>query len=186
MDAKNSLWIISLAVLIAGLLSIMPSQNAIIPNESGLSYNSRVCVYKNEDLVDCGPNLLVNTGNNTIMDLLTGSTTTEVKYIVLCNATNATAGSCDTPAAADTALDGQEFTLCGLARAAGTIAQRGTGNFSYSKVFTATCNSLVTNVTGLFNSTVGAGDVYFAGNTFTSVTLQSADQLNVTWYIWVT
>jgi len=62
------------------------------------------------------------------------------------------------------------------------------GNVSVNHLWTATCGSGTgeeVNQTMLGNST-GVGQIGFAANTFTNVFLQSGDQLNVTWYVWIT
>jgi hypothetical protein len=137
---------------------------------------------------------LTNAGKNLIQDYLigAGATTTEVKYIALCNTTNHTdegglGDGCAQPAVGETYLKGEYFA-CGLSRAAGTLTveESSAGNFSYAKTFTASCNSLEINVTSIFNASAGATQAYFAGNNFTGVTLETDDQLTVTWYIWVT
>jgi len=167
------------------------SLNLIGPSEGGPRYHSNVCIQKNSEPAQCSHNVLTNAGKSLINDVLTGTKQTEVKYIALCNLTNVSAdtggNACVQPAAANTLMLG-EYKLCGLARAAGTLTVPTTsdGNFSYSKTFIATCDNLQTNVTAIFNSTQGSGDAYFAGNNFTAVTLQTNDQLTVTWYIWVT
>ena len=46
--------------------------------------------------------------------------------------------------------------------------------------FTSDCNNVVTNVTRLGNNTD-----YFAGSSFTSVTLQASDTLTINWSIGV-
>jgi hypothetical protein len=61
-------------------------------------------------------------------------------------------------------------------------ATDGNGNVSTNYRWTSTCDGVVVNTTGLLSNT----NKYFAGNTFTSVTLQANDQLNVTWYVWIT
>ncbi len=186
---KYLLGILGLVFLIGSVSAIL-STHVTNPSEEGLKYNSKVCIEKNGELIQCSPNTLTNVGKNLIQDYLTGSQTTEVKYIALCNTTNTSGdgggNTCAQPAVGDTVLAG-EYHDCGLSRAAGTLSDQGTGNFSYAKAFTATCNSLETNVTSIFNSsTVGAAASYFAGNNFTIVTLETDDQLTVTWYIWVT
>jgi len=62
------------------------------------------------------------------------------------------------------------------------------GNVSVNNLWTATCGSGTgerVNQTMLGNATTVAG-LPFAANTFTDVYLQSGDQLNVTWYVWIT
>jgi hypothetical protein len=81
----------------------------------------------------------------------------------------------------------------GLTQAAGTVAWAlpfANGNVSITKTFTCTsCSSTPINATALYNSTTTcetttAGCVMFAEANFTLATLQTNDQINVTWYIW--
>jgi len=79
------------------------------------------------------------------------------------------------------------ITDCGLTQVKGLIWNASTagqsGNVTNSTTWTSTCDNHVVNTTGL--ATVD--EMYFAGNNFsTSVTLQSNDQLTVTWYVWIT
>jgi len=175
-------------VLVILSVSSMFSTHVTNPSEGGLKYGSSVCIEKNGELVSCGENTLTNAGKNLIQDYLIGAERTNISYIAVCNSTNVSGdgggNGCAQPAVGDTLLEG-EYSYCGLTRASGALTDQGTGNFSYAYTFTATCDSLVTNVTGLFNSTSKLG-TYFAGNNFTSVTLQTDDQLTVTWYVWVT
>ena len=66
------------------------------------------------------------------------------------------------------------------------------GNVSANYKWTATCGSgtgLEVNQTAIGNSSiVGASTAppWLAANTFTNVFLQANDQLNVTWYVWIT
>jgi len=88
-----------------------------------------------------------------------------------------------------------DWTANGLTQAAGTVAFVSSpaltgGNTSITKTFTCTsCSNTVINGTGLYNTTTTcssstAGCVMFAEANFTSATLQTNDQINVTWYIW--
>lgn len=189
---KYSLGILGL-ILIIGCVSLIFSTNVntsyLIPSKGSI-YHSKVCVQKNGELVSCGPNTLTDVGKNMIRDQLTGTNTMNISWIALCNSTNVTAdgggNGCVQPATSDTVLLGEYKSLCGLNRSQGTFARLNNGNFSYANTFTATCNNLVTNVTSIFNSsTTGTATAYFAGNNFTSVTLQTNDQLTVTWYVWI-
>jgi len=175
-------------VLVILSVSSMLSTHVTNPSEEGLKYGSSVCVEKNDELVSCGENTLTDAGKNLIQDYLIGAARTNISYIAICNNTNTSADgggdSCAQPAVGNTVLAGEYFA-CGLTRASGTLTDQGTGNFSYAYTFTSLCDDVVSNVTGLFNSTSGLG-TYFAGNNYTNVTLQTDDELTVTWYVWVT
>lgn len=171
-----------------GLVSMVFPLHEVNPSEGGLNYGSSVCIHKNGELIDCKPNTLTDIGKEMIETLLTTTNGAVLDTIALCNSTNVTGDGggdgCEQPQAGDTYLDG-EYYSCGLARAAGSLADQGTGNFSYAHTFTATCDGLMTNVTALYNKTGAVGSTYFAGNNFTGVTLDTDDQLTVTWYVWV-
>lgn len=93
-----------------------------------------------------------------------------------------------------------DFTGNGLSPATGTVAEvRGSGsidfgNVSITNTFTCTlCSSQIINATGLYNSTTNSGSgnntnvgalSLFAEANFTTATLQTNDQINVTWFIW--
>jgi hypothetical protein len=100
----------------------------------------------------------------------TGSATPITKIAV---ANNTVAQS-----AADTSLQG-EWTTCGLAAATGTYVSAGTGAWNITYQWTSTCDNVIVNATGLYNAT-GTNQL-FAETTFTTVTLQTNDKLNVTW-----
>ncbi|HLC39879.1 MAG TPA: hypothetical protein VJJ76_03285 [archaeon] len=93
-----------------------------------------------------------------------------------------------------------DYTNNGLQPAVGSVfdvvgGPSDFGNISISKVFTCTqCTNTGINATGLYNSTtVTAGGAnstsvgglsLFAEANFTSATLQTNDQINVTWFVW--
>jgi len=172
---------IFVVLLVIGVFAIASFSNYPRGENLGdsITYHSNVCIYKNGELIECSHNLLTDAGKNLIKTILgdTGSGG-PVQYIALCNAT----AGCSAPAAGDTTLD-NEYTSCGLSRTQGTYGSLGTGNWSIAHTFTATCDNLETNMTGLFNQV--SGGTLFAENTFTSVTLQTDDQLLVNWTIWV-
>jgi len=94
----------------------------------------------------------------------------------------------------------QDWYGNGLTSIAGTVADVVSGggidfgNVSISKTFTCTlCVSTVINATGLYNKTFAADALgnpaatdlmLFAEANFTAATLQTNDQINVTWFIW--
>lgn len=98
----------------------------------------------------------------------------------------------------------QDYAANGLQPAAGTVqdvsasngaTQLDPGNVSITKTFTCTsCSSTPINATGLYNDTTvsaaagnnsNVGNLHmFAEANFTVATLQTNDQINVTWYIW--
>lgn len=123
-------------------------------------------------------NVLTNNGKDFIEQELgdSASATTEVaNKIVL--------GNGSAPTASSTSLD-SEITDCGLAKATGTYTNNGVGNWNITKTFTSSCDSELVNTTALYTS---SSDTMFAGDSFSdSVTLQSGDQISVTWNIQIT
>ena len=168
-------------LLIASIFLVFSSSQNQIPSADdsvGIEYHSNVCVYKNNELVQCDHNLLYDTGKELIKTYLgdTGGASDGVDQISLCNAT----AGCQAPVAGAS----ETFSLlnsCGMEEATGTYASVGTGNWTITNQFTSTCNNIVTNSTRLQN-TAGTN---FAGNNFTLVTLQNQDALTVVWNIWV-
>jgi hypothetical protein len=151
------------------------------PQSNKLHFNSVVCVYKNGVQVgECSHNTMMNSGLNWTRDLIgNGLGSGAVNVIAVGNGTSA-------EVATQTTLNG-EITDCSLGRATGsyqvqTISQ---GNWSISKVFTSNCAaSEVVNTTGLFNAS-SSGTMFSGKNFAASVTLANGDQLNVSWYLWV-
>ena len=175
------------------IVSLVNNNLGGVSFKSPVNYHSDVCVYTTGnfegrktpafsgifELVNCDSNVLFNTGKDLIEDYLgdSGGTGDEVDQIELCNATGS---ACETPTADGTAAF-SPFIDGGLQKATGTYADLGTGNWSIQHTFTATADNLKTNVTRIGNT---AGTL-FAANEFTSVTLQTNDQLTINWTIWV-
>ena len=81
--------------------------------------------------------------------------------------------------------DGAEFDWINIPNATAGTYITSSGNVSANKKWTSTCGSGTgerVNQTAI-SRTVGA---FFAVNQFTDVYLQTNDQLNVTWYVWIT
>jgi len=164
----------------------VPSGNMISSDEQfgqEIEYGSMVCVYHNDKLVYCSPNTLTTGGKNMTRDRLINGPGAAVAYIAV--------GNGSAVAASSTSLDSEITAATGctnLARASGSgPVAIATGNWSYSYKWTSDCGNIKVNTTGLFNASAGSGDVLFAGDTFSNpVTLSVNDQLNVTWYIFVT
>lgn len=154
-----------------------------------LKYHSSVCkeiIRANGERknLGCGHNLFTNLGKNISRDLLGlqpfAAGTGAVNVIGLGN-------SSTTQLSSDTVL-GSEWVNCGLGRAAGTVSKidSSVGNWTISNVFTNGCANDNVNATGLYNST--SGNWLFAETTLSGIGndfLQPSDQLNITWYIWI-
>lgn len=150
----------------------------------GLNYGSTVCVEKNGVLVgECQHNTFTNYGKNITMERLFDGIGAAPSYISLGNSTGFNTSSINV-------TNEVEVNDCsGLQRAIGTVTKVASpissGNISIAKTFTSACAAnVMVNTTGLYNAT-GAGAFLFAGNSFTAVTLSNADQVTITWYVWV-
>ena len=136
------------------------------------------------EIVECDHNVLYNAGAEAIASLLfNAGSSTNFSNITLCN--SSFGGNCGTPTAG--ATEGYNaYVNCGIGPGGiGTVqnnAPLGAGNRSIWYTFTASCNSLSTNVSRLQNTTGQS----LAGNSFTATTLQSSDTLTVNWSVWST
>jgi hypothetical protein len=177
---KNFVIIALLIALVSVTIYSFPAIQTT-KNFSQLGLHSTVCIYKNNELTaPCTHNTMMNSGLNWTRDLIGNAAASgTINYIAVGNTTTA-------ETATSTTLPG-EITDCSLGRATGTYTVQtvSQGNWSISKVFTSNCaNAEVVNTTGLFNAS--SSGTMFAGKNFAaSVTLQNGDQLNVTWYVWV-
>jgi hypothetical protein len=91
-----------------------------------------------------------------------------------------------TPVVGDTIV-ASEITTNGLQRAAGTYASVGTGNWTITNTFTSAGTFTSVQKAGLnYDPTGNSGGNLFAEALFSPVNLNSGDQLQITWYIWVT
>lgn len=160
--------------------------NSIVDKHKGMDESSYIHGYvtviknvgkANEEIICMNkPNLLTNAGRDLFhaQDYTNTSTGTRgAGYIAL---TVNTAS----PAASDTALTG-EITSGGLARADASTKTHtsGTNSTSIQHTFTASATHTAVQKAALFNAASGATMAHI--NTFTSVTLQSSDTLQVTW-----
>ncbi|MBN2203096.1 MAG: hypothetical protein JW700_02850 [Candidatus Aenigmarchaeota archaeon] len=178
----RNVYILGMVLLsVAMLATTMPSTLMANVETTSIDYHSMVCVYKNNELVECSHNALTNAGKEAIEDLIgAGTAGAAFDYIAL--------GNGSTPSAGSTSLD-EEIGDSGLERAQGTVNQvagGSSGNWSVTNTFTATGAVGSINTTSLFNNSFPTNISMFAYNTFTEVSLQAQDQINVTWTIWVT
>ncbi len=143
-------------------------------------------------------NLVTNKGLGELGNVLNGShLNLNATWIAIANGTSGTTVILPT----DTALSGEwipspaSATACGLLNATGTSVGQAQGAWNVTKTWTSTCANAIVNATGLYNSsTGGTGSPLYAGLTpllfaeanFTSTTLQSGDQINVTWGVYIT
>jgi len=184
MEKKYLLGIGLLLVFLAIAVTIPDQINPVQTTSTqtqGLVYHGAVCIYKNGELIGpCKHNLLTTAGKNAIKDYI-GSTGTENPFDWIAVANNSEA-----QVVGDTSLQG-EWSTCGLAGTDGTFYNFGDGAWNISNEWTVsgcgTTPTIYVNGTGLYNA---SADTLFAENTFSLVTLQDGDKLNVTWGIWVT
>lgn len=178
--------IVSVLILSAFIIGLNINQPEIsMSNSDALEYNSWVCTQVQRadgtsEPVECSHNTLFDTGAEYVETQLKTGSADAVDWISLCNA-SANAGGCGTPVA-DSSESWTEIAACGLTQQAGTTMDNGNGNWSVYYTFTSTCDDVVTNVTHLEND----ADLEFAGNAFTTATLQTDDTILVNWTIWAT
>ena len=152
-----------------------------------LSFHSAVCIYKNNELIGpCSHNTMMNLGLNWTISSISQVSTASGNMTVIALG-NLTSAETNTLTFINSSTENQAISTCGLAPAYGATNWVGNANISISKVFTSTCNNINVNTTALYNHTTnGTANLMFSGKDFAStVTLQSGDQLNVTWYVWV-
>ncbi len=142
----------------------------------------------NMELIKCdNKNLATDVGLNATRDLFTKGGIA-FTFIGLCNSTQTSSTSgveCAVPAATDIVLGNattnNEYDSCGLSRKNGTFFfnEATPGNWSINVTFTATCDGIATNKTGLFNASTGNAMV--AELRFPDLFLRSNDQAIITW-----
>jgi hypothetical protein len=163
---------IPVVALVLGILVLSTPSITPVSESEGLKYDGMVCVYKNNQLVECRHNIIVNNGKDLIETMASGA------YLAVSNISVANCTGACVQAAADTTLSGQ-WTTCGLVEAIGTYVAQGIGMWNITYQWTSTCDTVNVNSTGLFNNT-GANRM-FAQTNFTNVVLQTNDRINVTW-----
>ena len=128
-----------------------------------------------EVICDRKENLLTTGGRDWIHgQVYDEGTTDEAKYIALTS-------NSDAASAADTVVTG-EITTGGLARAAGTYDHTASGNeTTITKTFTSSGSHTGVQKAGLL--TASSSGTLVHENTFSSVNLESSDELTVTWTI---
>jgi hypothetical protein len=183
----------SIAVIVALFVTVSMANSLLVGSSpisgASLTYNTMVCkvvTREGGEVVDlgCSHNLVTNDGKDYLKECLGTGGCSSPAFITLAIA-NCTNGI----AAGDTSLcNGEAYSSCGLGpgdpTSGPTYASYGTGAWNVTATWTATCDNLPVNATGLLNAT--SGGTLFAENEFASVDLQTNDQINVTWGIWVT
>lgn len=164
-------------------LDNMITYNSMVKTETTGNFEGRISPAHEGiwELVSHEPNQLYDTGKEAIEDYLGEGLGggDAFDWIELCNSSTS---SCGAPSAGKTEVY-SAHTTCGMSKVAGTQGTNAaSGNWTVYNEFTSTCDSTETNVSRLINAD---GDD-LAGNSFTAVTLQNGDKLNVTWDCWVT
>jgi hypothetical protein len=138
--------------------------------------------------VDQGHNTMMNIGLNWTIDKIFDTATASGNPTVIALG-NLTSAETATLTNLNNTATNIAIPDCGLDPKTGTAVRLGssTANASITYVWASTCNSEIVNTTALYNQTTnGTTLTMFAGKNFAnSVTLQSGDQLNVTWFVWV-
>lgn len=173
------------AVLVVDLMSSLSTLNSNT-GAQGINYVGTVCpkIIRSSGRVEdlgCGHNLLMNEGKNFIEEEIgNGTASTNIVDVMFL-------GNGTTWGTSDMTVHTGEIIECGLGAATGLSANDiGNGNWSFTNTWTSSCAGVIVNTTGLNCSACAEGTEFFAGNNFTSVTLQTNDQINVTWYVFVT
>jgi len=175
-----------LLVFLAIVISMSSINQAIV--DQGIPLDGMVCVYKNNELTQpCSHNLFRKAGKNWTRDLL-GSWAAGGQAMAYIGIANGSAAGCDddTDNEIDTRTpDGSVDTATNPAIATYAVNDVSDGNWTLSIVFEAqeTINDI--NATGIWNDT-GTPWAILACDNFTAVDLLQNDQINVTWYLWVT
>jgi len=142
----------------------------------------------------CNSNMYTNYGRNATRQIFFGAGGSAAFDVISVGVVNASEAVTDRCLANQTGAGAycKDWNANGLQPAVGTAAQvtgspNDFGNVSITKTFTCTnCVNTVINGTGLYNSTTLTDLTMFASANFTSVTLQTNDQINVTWFLWTT
>tara|TARA_R110000765_G_scaffold40351_1_gene86972 strand:- start:365 stop:898 length:534 start_codon:yes stop_codon:yes gene_type:complete len=153
--------------------------------EDGMSIHGYVTVVKNagtdneEIICKDKPNLLTNSGRDwmhTQVYTYAAAATTNGAYFIGLSSDTAT------PAVGNTLL-ASEITTGGLERASGSTTHgAGTNSTQIQKTFTSSATHTAVVKAALFNQLAVGGTMAHI-NTFTSVTLQPSDTLQVTWTV---
>ncbi len=173
-------------------VSLIIEPQTVVPSSStqGIFYASDVSVTAIVDgeFIDLtpgtNPNFFTGNGSRTIMHFLGTGQGSAVNQIAICNG-SATNGSLILQGALADPGNGC-YLDAGLTNATGTFldidpeASIPAGNWSISNTFTSTADNKDVNATGLLNGST-TGSVYFANNTFNTVTLNTDDTLTIRW-----
>jgi hypothetical protein len=182
----NEKYIFGLVVIATTLFATISMVSDVLVGSSpmsgaSLTYNTMVCIYKNGELIQCSHNLVTNDGKDFLKSCLGTASCGASAFtnLTLANCTNSVTGT------DSTLCNGQDWTSCSVGPGDGVGAvykSAGTGAWNVTDTWTSSCDDVNVSATGMYNN----GATLLAENTFTPVMLQTNDQINVTWGIWVT
>jgi len=172
MEKKYMIGMFSVLVLAMFVVGLNIGNVGNSEASDSLDYGSNVCVYKNNELIGCQHNTVVNGGFDMVKNSLGEGGTNGITDLAL--------GKGEVPSGSDTALD-QIYSTAGLSKTGGAYNSNGVGNWSIAHTWTCTSDAQTVNTTALYKS----GGALFAGTSFTSTTLQTDDQLKINYTLWV-
>jgi len=185
---KEKYAIAILALVILGMSYVILTGNLMVSSSTveHVGYVGMVCpkvarVDGSVEDLGCYKNYLTYNGtNHTTSQLFSKPTSASATNIIDTMVLGNTTGMFELPEHPG------NITSCGLTQVrtlVWDVVSGQNGNVTNATTWTSTCDNHVVNTTGLVTNS----EMYFAGNNFsTSVTLQSNDQLTVTWYVWIT
>lgn len=176
---KKVLIVIPLIVIMSTIFNSQILKSANTSSDSA-TYGSKVCIYKNNELVECTHNLITTYGLELIKSAVNGT-------VGNWNLTNLTlGGNTSAMQTSDTDL-ANIYSNNGLAPAIATYIRIGNGNSSLNYQWTAS-NSGTYNInsTGIYNVS-NAGGHLFSEASFSNTQLSgpNGDKLNITYTWWI-
>jgi hypothetical protein len=206
MKYQNYLMTLAIVAIVGSIFasSFLSSNASVTPANMNI-YTSEVCAWTKAEGSDewvpvansndgcMGHNMVTYMGLNWTIRKISGisAATGTANVLALGNSSNIAADAATTTFL-NTTTENQAISSCGLApvTASGVnltdLSTATSSNYSVTWVWVSSCNNIIVNTTALYNNTAnGTSTTMFAGKNFSSpVTLQSGDQLNVTWYVW--
>jgi len=173
MVSKKLLIAITLIGILLGIVIVLKGNENL---KASSKYLTTVEIYKNNELIWRGSNIITDIGFNfTREQLLNPQTGVSLIYISVSNVS----GVCS-----KTATNIQELAVCGLTRAAGTVTRYNMNQFLVEKTFTLTCDVPNVQVSGLhWVSTAQSDRNLFSCAAFPVVNLVTNDQITIRWNV---
>ncbi len=156
------------SVVVVGASGVTNTQEETL--EDGVRYHSMVTVEKNGEVVSQSPNTFLTSGQDWLIGQVGDVSETSADY------DGATSDYVDTMYVTDGTTDH-------LSTDSLSWSHSSTGNITTTESFDAT-SEITVNTTRISISTAEDGETDFAQNTFTEVTLQDGDSIDVTWQVW--